>query len=240
MPSYLLFNDQYKISYKYFKRSKKTVIFLHGLLSDKKGSKSQYIANFCRKKNYSFLCFDFRGHGKSSGNFTDYGVGDWYEDLCNVIRSLKINNIVLIGSSMGGWVAMLYALRFPKKVKKLIGIAPAPDFTTDLIMKELSKIEKKKIKMNVVVEKKVNKDFTYKYSPKLFLNSQKHLIKNINKVYRGEVILFHGSEDLTVPYDYNNKFFKNKNFPMLINIIIRKADHSMSDSFSLKTISSFI
>jgi len=82
----------------------------------------------------------------SSGNFTDYGVGDWYEDLCNVIRSLKIDNIILIGSSMGGWVAMLYALRFPKKVKKLIGIAPAPDFTTELIMKELSKIEKKKDK----------------------------------------------------------------------------------------------
>ena len=176
----------------------------------------------------------------SSGDFTDYGIGDWYEDLCNVIRSLKINNIILIGSSMGGWVGMLYALRFPKKVKKLIGIAPAPDFTTDLIMKELSKIEKKKIKMNVVVEKKVNKDFTYKYSPKLFLNSQKHLIKNINKVYRGEVILFHGSEDLTVPYNYNNKFFKTKNFPMLINITIKKADHSMSDSLSLKTISSFI
>ncbi len=176
----------------------------------------------------------------SSGNFTDYGVGDWYEDLCNVIRSLKINNIVLIGSSMGGWVAMLYALRFPKKVKKLIGIAPAPDFTTDLIMKELSKIEKKKIKMNGIVEKKVNKDFSYKYSPKLFLNSQKYLIKNINKVYKGEVILFHGSEDLTVPYDYNNKFFKNNNFPALINIIIRKADHSMSDNFSLKTISGFI
>ena len=240
MPSYLLFNDQYKISYKYIKRSKKTVIFLHGLLSDKGGTKSQYLANYCRKKNYSFLCFDFRGHGMSSGNFTDYGVGDWYKDLCNVIKSLKINNIILIGSSMGGWVAMLYALRFPKKVKKLIGIAPAPDFTTDLIMKELTKIEKKKIKMNNIVEKKVSKDFSYKYSLNLFLNSKKHLIKNINKVYKGEVILFHGSEDITVPYNYNNKFFRNNNFPMLINITIRKADHSMSDSLSLRTISSFI
>lgn len=210
------------------------------MLSDKRGTKSQYLANYCRKKNYSFLCFDFRGHGMSSGNFTDYGVGDWYKDLCKVINSLKINNIILIGSSMGGWVAMLYALKFPKKVKKLIGIAPAPDFTTDLIMKELTKIEKKRLKMNKIVEKKTNKDFTYKYSPKLFLNSKKHLIKNINKVYRGEVILFHGSEDLTIPYYYNNKFFRNKNFPMLINITIRKADHSMSDSLSLKTISSFI
>ena len=176
----------------------------------------------------------------SSGNFTDYGVGDWYKDLCNVIKSLKINNIILIGSSMGGWVAMLYALRFPKKVKKLIGIAPAPDFTTDLIMKELTKIEKKRIKMNNIVEKKVSKDFSYKYSLNLFLNSKKHLIKNINKVYKGEVILFHGSEDVTVPYEYNNKFFRNKNFPTLINITIKKADHSMSDSLSLKTISSFI
>ena len=67
-----------------------------------------------------------------------------------------------------------------KKVKKLIGIAPAPDFTTDLILKELTKIEKKRLKMNDIVEKKVNKDFSYKYSPKLFLNSKKHLIKNIN------------------------------------------------------------
>ena len=210
------------------------------MLSDKKGAKSKYIGNYCEKKNYSFLCFDFRGHGMSSGNFTEYGVGDWYADLCNIIKLLKINQCILIGSSMGGWIAMLYALRFPKKVKKLIGIAPAPDFTTDLIMKELTNADIKKIKMNNIVEKKVNKDFTYKYSPKLFLNSKKHLIKNINKVYKGEVILFHGSEDITVPYNYNNKFFRNKNFPMLINITVRKADHSMSDSFSLRTISSFI
>ena len=213
---------------------------MHGLLSDKKGAKSEYIGNYCKKRNYSFLCFDFRGHGMSSGNFTEYGVGDWYDDLCNIIKLLKINQCILIGSSMGGWIAMLYALRFPKKVKKLIGIAPAPDFTTDLIMKELTNAEIKKIKMNNIVEKKVNKDFTYKYSPKLFLNSKKHLIKNINKVYKGEVILFHGSEDFTIPYNYNDKFFKNKNFPILINLTIRNADHSMSDNFSLKTICNFI
>lgn len=176
----------------------------------------------------------------SSGVFTEFGVGDWYNDLCKIINLLKINQCTLIGSSMGGWVAMLYALKFPKKVKKLIGIAPAPDFTTDLIIKELTNAEKKKIKMNIVVEKKVNKDFTYKYSPKLFLNSKKYLIKNINKVYNGEVVLFHGSEDFTVPHDYNNKFFKNKNFPKLINLTIRNANHSMSDNFSLKTISNFI
>ena len=240
MTSYLLLNYQYKLSYKFIKRSKKTVIYLHGLMSDKNGRKSKYISNYCKKKNYSFLCFDFRGHGMSSGDFTDYGIGDWYEDLCNIVKSLNINQFTLIGSSMGGWVAMLYALRFPKKVKKLIGIAPAPDFTNNLIMKELTKAEKKQIKMNGVVEKKVNKEFTYKYSAKLFLNSEKHLIKNINKIYKGEVILFHGSDDLTVPHYYNDKFYKNKNFSKLVNITIKNADHSMSDIFSLNKISDFI
>ena len=240
MATYLQINSQYKIAYKFFKRRKKTVIFLHGLLSDMNGAKSKYFSNFCKKNNYSFLCFDFRGHGKSSGCFTNYGVSDWYNDLLKLIKFLNIQNITLIGSSMGGWIAMLYALRFPKKVKKLVGIAPAPDFTVDLLWKQLSIKEKMKIQSNLIVEKKVSEDFSYKYSPKLFLNSKNHLIKNIKKVYSGEVVLFHGSNDTTIPYQYNDKFYKNKNFPNLINITIKDADHSMSDKNSLRTIVNFI
>jgi len=110
------------------------------------GKKSIYLNQYCRKKNYSYLCFDFRGHGKSNGEFTDFGISDWYEDLNKLINFLKIANPILIGSSMGGWVAMLYSLKNPKKIQKLIGIAPAPDFTTDLLWKELNETEKKKIR----------------------------------------------------------------------------------------------
>ena len=103
------------------------------------------------------MCFDFRGHGKSSGTFTDYGISDWYDDLYKLIKFLKIANPILVGSSMGGWVAMLFSLKNPKKIQKLIGIAPAPDFTTDLLWKELKEIDKKKIKSNKIVRKKINK-----------------------------------------------------------------------------------
>ncbi len=240
MTSYLHFSKNYKIAYNFFKRRKKTVIFLHGLLSDMNGAKSLHFSNFCKKNNYSYLCFDFRGHGKSSGNFVNFGIGHWYQDLLNLIKALHIKKITLIGSSMGGWVAMLYALKHSKRVEKLIGIAPAPDFTIDLLWKELSKKEKNMIKSNLVIEKKLSDDFSYKYSPKLFLNSRKHFIKNIKKIYSGEVILFHGSNDLTVPYRYNDKFYDNQNFPKLINITIKNADHSMSDSYSLKNISTYI
>ena len=240
MATYLQINSEYKIAYKFFKRRKKTVIFLHGLLSDMNGAKSKYFSNFCKKNNYSFLCFDFRGHGKSSGCFTNYGVGDWYNDLFKLIKFLNIQNITLIGSSMGGWVAMLYALNYPKKVSKLIGIAPAPDFTKELIWKSLTSKEKQKIKSNKIVTRKVSKDFSYSYSPKLFINSKNFFVKDIKKKYNGQTILFHGGQDQSVPYNYNDKFYKNSTFLNLTNITIKNADHSMSDELSLKTIIKYI
>ena len=240
MATYLQINSEYKIAYKFFKRRKKTVIFLHGLLSDMNGAKSKYFSNFCKKNNYSFLCFDFRGHGKSSGCFTNYGVSDWYNDLLKLIKFLNIQNITLIGSSMGGWVAMLYALNYPKKVSKLIGIAPAPDFTKELIWKSLTSKEKQKIKSNKIVTRKVSKDFSYSYSPKLFINSKNFFVKDIKKKYDGQTILFHGGQDQSVPYNYNDKFYKNSTFLNLTNITIKNADHSMSDELSLKTIIKYI
>ena len=86
----------------------------------------------------------------------------------------------------------------------------------------------------------MNKEFYYDYSPQLFKNSRKCLIGNMNKKFNGEAIFFHGSLDHTVPYKYNDKFLKKKNFPQLLYITVKNADHSMSDSYSLKTICKFI
>ena len=141
---------------------------------------------------------------------------------------------------MGGWVAMLYALYNSKKVSKLLGIAAAPDFTNKLIWDKLSTREKKIIKSKGILKKKINKDFSYNYSLKLFENSKKYFIGNIKKKFKGETILFHGSEDYTVPKNYNDIFYKNLNFPKLLNITIKNSDHSMSDEYSLKNIVKFI
>ena len=84
----------------------------------------------------------------------NFGIGDWFKNLKDLLNYLKIENPILIGSSMGGWVAMLYALYYPTKVKKLIGIAPAPDFTVDLLWKELSTKDKKKLNQIKWLKKK--------------------------------------------------------------------------------------
>ena len=209
-------------------------------MSDMNGKKSQFFSNVCAKNNYSFLTFDFRGHGKSSGNFTDFGIGDWFSDLKSLLKYLNINLSIVVGSSMGGWIGMLYALNYPKKVSKLIGIAPAPDFTKDLIWKSLNFKERQKIKSNKVVIRKINNDFSYSYSPKLFINSKNYFIKDIKKKFSGETILFHGGKDLSVPYNYNDRFLENSNFVNLTNITIKSADHSMSDKLSLNSIIKYI
>lgn len=232
--------DDIKIAYRYYKRNKKTVIFLHGLMSDMTGSKSKFFNKFCQINNLSFLCFDFRGHGRSSGKITDFGVSDWFNDLKLLIKNLKINKPILIGSSMGGWVAMSYALHNPNKVLKLIGIAPAPDFTTELLWKKFTKQQKLKIKNKKIIENKINKNFSYFYSYNLFKNSKNKLLKNNKKIFKGETVLFHGSKDKAVPLDYNKGLIFKKNFMNLIMITIKGADHSMSDIDSLQNIIKFI
>ena len=68
------------------------MVFIHGLMSDMNGQKSIFFNNYCRKKNFSFLCFDFRGHGRSSGDFVEFGIKDWYEDLKSLINHLNLKN----------------------------------------------------------------------------------------------------------------------------------------------------
>ena len=204
------------------------------------GKKSNFLANFCLKNDLSFLSFDFQGHGQSSGEFTSFGISDWFNDLENIIKYLKIKNCILVGSSMGGWVAIIYALMHPRKVSKLIGIAPAPDFTTKIIWKNFNTNQKNKIQNNKIVRQKVSSDFVYSYSPELFKRSKKYLLEKIKGDFLGETIFLHGGKDKAVPYGYNDNFNFSKKFKNFKNILVKDADHSLSDRESLKTLSKFI
>ena len=209
-------------------------------MSNMSGKKSNFLANFCLNNDLSFLSFDFQGHGQSSGEFTSFGISDWFNDLENIIKYLKIKNCILVGSSMGGWVAIVYALMHPRKVTKLIGIAPAPNFTTKIIWKNFDTNQKNKIQNNKIVRQKVSSDFVYSYSPELFKRSKKYLLGKIKGDFLGETIFLHGGKDKAVPYGYNDNFNFSKKFKNFKNILIKDADHSLSDRESLKTLSKFI
>jgi pimeloyl-ACP methyl ester carboxylesterase len=106
------------------------VVFLGGFNSDMTGTKAEELAAHCAATGCAFLRFDYSGHGSSGGRFIDGSIGRWAEDAALVIAAQTEGPQLLVGSSMGGWIALLLARRWPERVAGLIGIAAAPDFTT--------------------------------------------------------------------------------------------------------------
>ncbi|WP_207536743.1 alpha/beta hydrolase [Sabulicella rubraurantiaca] len=108
-------------------------VFLGGFNSDMTGTKAEYLAEWCASRGRAFLRFDYSGHGASGGRFEDGTISRWLADAEAVLLALTEGPQVLVGSSMGGWIATLLALRHPERVSGFVGIAPAPDFTQELM-----------------------------------------------------------------------------------------------------------
>ena len=108
-------------------------MFLPGYKSDMTGDKALATEAFCAAHGLACLRLDYSGHGASGGRFEDGTIGRWTEDALFLIDRLTGGPLVLIGSSMGGWIALLAALARPERVAGLIGIAAAPDFTEELM-----------------------------------------------------------------------------------------------------------
>lgn len=111
-----------------------TVVFLPGYRSDMQGSKALRLEAHCRDQGQSFLRLDYSGHGQSDGEFTDGTIGQWAGDAMAVIDAVTSGPLILVGSSMGGWIMLLIARARQARVVGLVGIAAAPDFTEDLMM----------------------------------------------------------------------------------------------------------
>lgn len=119
-----------KIAYHLTDGTGPAVVFLGGFKSDMEGTKAIHLEDWARKSGRAFMRFDYSGHGQSSEAFTDGSIGDWFEDACAVLNLLA-GPLVLVGSSMGGWISLLVARHMPERIAGLVTIAAAPDFTED-------------------------------------------------------------------------------------------------------------
>lgn len=105
------------------------ILFLPGYMSDMEGTKALALEAWCAEEGRAFLRFDYGGCGRSPGEFEAQRLGDWRDDAVAMIDSLAPTPVVLVGSSMGGWIMLLAALARPERIAGLVGIAAAPDFT---------------------------------------------------------------------------------------------------------------
>ena len=131
MTEFLISPQSRRLAYVRASGASPGVVFLGGLRSDMTGSKAAHLDDWARRSGRAFLRFDYSGHGASGGAFEEGAIGDWAEDAAAAIGELTDGPQVLVGSSMGGWVALLMARRLAGRVAGLVTIAAAPDFTED-------------------------------------------------------------------------------------------------------------
>lgn len=114
-----------------------TVVWLGGFRSDMAGTKAQALADWAQARGRAYLRFDYLGHGESSGDFADGTITRWREDALAILHEVVDGDAVLVGSSMGGWIASLVAMAWPERVKAMVLVAPAADFTEKLMAPEI-------------------------------------------------------------------------------------------------------
>jgi pimeloyl-ACP methyl ester carboxylesterase len=115
-----------------------TVVWLGGFRSDMSGTKAQALADWAMANGRGYLRFDYLGHGESTGDFQAKGtVTRWRKDALAVLAELTAGPLVLVGSSMGGWIACLVAMAEPQRVAALVLVAPAADFTDKLMAPQI-------------------------------------------------------------------------------------------------------
>ncbi|HSV28244.1 MAG TPA: alpha/beta hydrolase, partial [Candidatus Omnitrophota bacterium] len=180
-----------------------TVVFLHGFHSDMQGGKALALEAFCQRRGNAFLRFDAFGHGASSGKVEDGTIGRWTDDAVAVLEDLTEGPLVLVGSSFGGWIALLAALRMRERVKGLMGIAAAPDFTEDL-MWALFTAEQKQTMLEtgkVVLPNCYEPDNPWTVPRMLIDEARNHLLLRDAINLYCPVRLVQGQQDADVPWD---------------------------------------
>lgn len=177
------------------------VVFLPGFKSDMGGSKAMDLAEFCLARGQSMLRFDYSGHGGSEGAFEHGTIGQWTADALAVIDRLTDGRIILVGSSMGGWIALLAALARLERVAGLIGIAAAPDFTERLMWDAMRPAEREMLLREGVLQVPSEYGGTYPVTSRLIEEGRNHLLLDTAIRLDCPVRLLHGQCDPDVPWE---------------------------------------
>ena len=177
------------------------LMFLGGFMSDMTGRKALTLEAFARRRGQTFLRFDYRGHGASSGRFEDGTIGDWRDDALTVLDRLTEGPQILVGSSMGGWIMLLLALARPERIAGLVGIAAAPDFTEDLMWGRASEQERAALlRDGRVLQPSDYSEEPYVITARLIEEARGHLLLRGPLPIRCPLRLLHGLEDADVPW----------------------------------------
>ena len=226
-----------KISYLYRPRLKKgpkiSIIFLPGYRSDMLGTKAIFLNTLSKKIGYEYLRFDYSGHGSSEGKIEKQLLSDWVNEAYLLIKKKLKYPLIIVGSSLGGWIAFILLKKFKKNIIGIIGIGAAPDFTNDII-KNLSSIQKKRyIDKGYISIKSDYEEKPYKFTKEFIEDSKKNFVLSKKLETNTKIMLLYGLQDSAVKLETQISLLKLLKTQKANLTILNSSDHRMSSSSDL-------
>ncbi len=212
------------------------VVFLGGLKSDMEGTKALHLEAWARREGRAFLRFDYSGHGQSSGAFAEGCIGDWAEDAHAAITALTAGPQVLVGSSMGGWIACLVARACPGRVAGFVGIAAAPDFTEDSMWAGFCEAEKARMMEEGQVALPSDYGDPYIITRRMIEDGRDQLVLRSPLRIDAPVRLLQGTADADVEMSVALRLLAHLEGPDIVLELVKGADHRFSDDACLSRI----
>ncbi len=215
--------------------------FLGGYRSDMRGSKAQSLANLASSTRRQLTRFDYSGHGESSGLFTDGTISDWLEQSTHMFLQHAKGKRIIVGSSMGGWLALLLARRLreedPSAFKRIAGLvllAPATDMTQNLMWDEFDDDARRELRDTGMYQRPSTYGEPYPITVKLLADGEKHLLLRDKLYLPFPVRILQGSDDVDVPPPHAIKTFEALTGPDIALTFIKDGDHRLSTVGNLR------
>ncbi len=205
-----------------------TVVFLPGFRSDMTGDKATALAALCRARGQAMLLFDYSGHGASGGAFTDGTVGRWTADALAAVDALTKGSLILVGSSMGGWIGLLVALARPGRVAGFVGVAAAPDFTEALMWETMLPDERTTLERDGVLHVPSGYGEPTPVTRALIEDGRTHLVMGGPIPLHCPVRLLHGQADADVPWEMAVRLAERIEAVDVQVVLVKDGAHRMS------------
>ena len=205
------------------------IVFLGGLKSDMEGTKAIHLEGWCRAAGRAFLRFDYSGHGQSSGTFEEGCIGDWAEDTAAALESLTDGPLIVVGSSMGGWQALLFARAHPDRVAGLVTIAAAPDFTEDGYWAGFSDEQKATLERDGQIAMPSDYMEPYIITRRLIEDGRAQLVLRDALPLPFPVRCLQGTADTAVSTETAMRLLDHATGPDMRLLLVKDADHRFSD-----------
>lgn len=212
------------------------IIFLGGLKSDMEGTKAVHLEAWAIQKGFAFLRFDYSGHGQSSGTFEEGCIGDWAEDTVDIVSALTEGPVLAVGSSMGGWQALLLSRSLEGRLAGMVTIAAAPDFTEDGYWASFTPEQKAMIASDGQVELPSDYMEPYIVTRRMIEDGRLNLVMRDPLPLPFPVRCLQGTADTAVSTETAVRLLDHATSPDMQLLLVKDADHRFSDGRCLRLI----